>query len=99
LNRGRGARAQQGRHRGADRRPELDQDDGGVFEDAGTGRWFILLRPPGRSTTTTRRRAVDRGQRHTREQALAARERWQARLAGGETPVGRERLETYWPRY
>jgi hypothetical protein len=100
-NRGTGAQAQQGRDRGPDRRPagRARRLEGGVYEDASTGRWFVVLRPPGRSKTTTRRRAVDGSQLHTRDQALAAREQWQARLAGGEAPVGRERFESYWARY
>jgi hypothetical protein len=44
---------------------QLDDQDGGVYEDPRTGRWFIVLRPPGRTTTTTRRRAPDGSRLHT----------------------------------
>ena len=36
---------------------KLEDDDDGVYEDASTGRWFIVMRPPGATRTTTRRRA------------------------------------------
>src|SRR4051794_10070668 len=35
---------------------ELAADDSGVYEDPETGRWFVVLRKPGRRRTTTRRR-------------------------------------------
>ena len=51
---------------------QLDAQDGGVYKDPATGRWFIVVRPPGRQKTTTRRRAPDGSQLRTREQALVA---------------------------
>jgi hypothetical protein len=77
----------------------LAEDDGGIYEDPTTGRWFIVMRPPGRTRTTTRRRAPDGSQLRTREQALVAKGQWEAQLATGSVAVGRERFETYWPRY
>jgi integrase len=78
---------------------ELAEHDGGVYEDRRTGRWFIVMRPPGRSKTTTRRRAPDGSRLHSRDQALIAKGRWEAQMAGGAVAVGRERFEHYWPRY
>jgi hypothetical protein len=78
---------------------ELTEPDGGVYADPKTGRWFIVMRPPGRAKTTTRRRAPDGSRLSTREQALLAKGRWEAQLARGEVAVRRERFETYWPRY
>jgi hypothetical protein len=74
-------------------------DDGGVYEDPRTGRWFIVLRPPGRTRTTTRRRGPDGSRLHTREQALIAKGHSEAQMATGSVAVGRERFATYWPRY
>jgi hypothetical protein len=78
---------------------ELDEQDGGVYEDPRSGRWFIVLRPPGRTRTTTRRRAPDGSRLRTREQALFAKGRWEAEMAGGSVAIGRERFDSYWPRY
>ena len=78
---------------------QLAEDDGGVYEDPLTGRWFIVMRPAGRAKTTTRRRAPDGRQLRTREQALIAKGHWEAQMAGGAVAIGRERFETYWPRY
>ena len=78
---------------------ELAEHDGGVYEDPRTGRWFIVMRPSGRSKTTTRRRAPDGGRLFSRDQALIAKGQWQAQMAGGAVAVGRERFEQYWPRY
>jgi integrase len=58
-----------------------------------------VLRKPGRRRTTTRRRAPDGSQLLTRGQALIAKGRWEARLAAGAVPIGRERFESHWPRY
>jgi hypothetical protein len=98
---GSNVQAQQGRNRSADRRAagQLAEDDGGVYEDRKTGRWFIVIRPAGRSKTTTRRRAPDGRRLLTRDQALVAKGQWEAQLAGGGVAIGRERVETYWPRY
>src|SRR3954453_4556499 len=38
---------------------ELADADGGVYENPATGRWFSVLRRPGRRRATTRRRAPD----------------------------------------
>ena len=78
---------------------QLAEEDGGVYEDPRTGRWFIVLRPPGRTKTTTRRRAPDGSRLHKREQALIAKGQWDAQMATGSVAIGRERFETYWPRY
>jgi integrase len=78
---------------------ELAESDGGVYADPKTGRWFIVMRAPGRAKTTTRRRAPDGSRLTTREQALIAKGQWESQLARGEVAVGRERFETYWPRY
>ena len=78
---------------------ELADSDGGVYEDPSTARWFIVMRPPGRAKTTTRRRAPDGSRLTTREQALIAKGQWEAQLARGAVAVGRERFETYWARY
>ena len=58
---------------------DLAESDGGVYEDPKTGRWFIVMRPPGRAKTTTRRRAPDGSRLTTRDQALIAsgRRSWQ----------------------
>jgi len=63
-----------------------------------TGRWFIVMRPPGRAKTTTPRRPPDGSRLTTREQALIAKGQWEAQLARGKVAVGRERFETYWAR-
>src|SRR3954470_19042038 len=78
---------------------KLAADDGGVHEDPATGRWFVVLRAPGRTKTTTRRRAPDGRRLRTRAQALKAKGQWEAQLAGGGVAIGRERFDTYWPRY
>jgi hypothetical protein len=74
---------------------ELAESDGGVYEDPKTGRWFIVMRPPGRAKTTTRRRAPDGSRLFSRDQALIAKGQWEAQLAGGAVAVGRERFEQY----
>jgi hypothetical protein len=78
---------------------ELAASEGGVYEDARTGRWFVVLRAPGRRPTTTRRRAPDGSRLLTREQALAAKRQWETQLRGGMVPIVRERFKAYWPRY
>jgi integrase len=78
---------------------ELAADEAGVYQDPASGRWFVVLRSPGRRRTTTRRRAPDGSRLLTRGQALIAKGQWEARLAAGGVPIGRERFETYWPRY
>src|SRR3954449_80091 len=78
---------------------ELVADEGGVYQDPETGRWFVVLRKPGRRRTTTRRRAPDGSRLRTRAQALKAKGQWEAQLAGGGVVIGRERFESYWPRY
>jgi integrase len=78
---------------------ELAEADGGVYEDPQTGRWFIVMRPAGRSKTTTRRRAPDGSQLFSRDQALIAKGQWEAQMAGGAVAIGRERFEQYWPGY
>src|SRR3954454_1133969 len=78
---------------------KLDEEDGGVYEDPATGRWFIVMRPPGATKTTTRRRAPDGRRLRTRDEALIARGQWEAQMASGEVVVGREHFEAYWPRY
>ena len=78
---------------------QLDAQDGGVYEDPATGRWFIVVRPPGREKTTTRRRAPDGSQLLTREQALIAKGLWEDRMQRGAVAIGRERFEQFWPRY
>ena len=78
---------------------QLDAQDGGVYEDPATGRWFIVVRPPGREKTTTRRRAPDGSQLLTREQALIAKGLWEDRMQRGAVSIGRERFEQFWPRY
>src|SRR4051794_25541137 len=78
---------------------ELAADDSGVYEDPETGRWFVVLRKPGRRRTTTRRRAPNGSRLRTRAQALEAKGQWEAQLAGGGVAIGRERFEAYWPRY
>jgi hypothetical protein len=57
---------------------ELEDADGGVYEDEKTSRWFIVMRPPGATKTTTRRRAPDGSQLRSRDQALTARGQWEA---------------------
>lgn len=78
---------------------ELAAADGGVYEDPNTGRWFVVLRAPGHTTTTTRRRAPDGSRLLTRDQALEAKGQWEARLATGVATVGRERFAAFWARY
>src|SRR3954447_3795711 len=78
---------------------ELAESDAGVYEDPATGRWFVILRAPGRRRTTTRRRGPDGRRLRTRAQALKAKGQWEAQLAGGGVAIGRERFEAYWPRY
>src|SRR3954452_16219115 len=97
----RGAQADQGRDRGADRRASgpTRRVRRRCLRGPHTGRWFIVMRAPGRATTTTRRRAPDGSRLTTREQALIAKGQWASQLARGEVAVGRERFETYWPRY
>jgi len=51
---------------------ELASDDSGVDQDPVTGRWFVVLRSPGRRRTTTRRRAPEGRGRFTRLIADAA---------------------------
>jgi hypothetical protein len=55
---------------------KLEEDDDGVYEDPRTGRWFIVMRPPGATRTTTRRRAPDGSRLRTRDEALIARGQW-----------------------
>jgi hypothetical protein len=62
---------------------ELAESDGGVYEDPKTGRWFIVMRPPGRAKTTIRRRAPDGSQLTTREKALIAKGQWEDVRAHG----------------
>jgi integrase len=78
---------------------ELAEADGGVYEDPRTGRWFIVMRPAGRSKTTTRRRAPDGSRLLSRDQALIAKGQWDAQMAGGAVAIGRKRFEQFWPRY
>src|SRR3954451_5320004 len=78
---------------------ELAADDSGVYQDPASGRWFVVLRCPGRRRTTTRRRAPDGSRLVTRAQALVAKAQWEPQLAAGSVPIGRERFETFWPRY
>lgn len=78
---------------------KLEDDDGGVYQDEATGRWFIVMRPPGATKTTTRRRAPDGSQLRTRDEALVARGQWEAHMASGAVAVGRERFDGYWPHY
>src|SRR4051794_18959180 len=78
---------------------DLTDAEGGVYEDPTTGRWFIVLRHPGRRRTTTRRRAPDGSRLLTRARALMAKGRWEHQLAGGSAVGARERFEAYWPRY
>ena len=78
---------------------KLEDDDGGVYEDPATGRWFIVMRPPGATKTTTRRRAPDGSRLRTRDEALIA-----ARPVGGADGQrrGRDRpraLRELWPHY
>src|SRR4051794_15012557 len=78
---------------------KLDEEDGGVYQDPATGRWFIVMRPPGATKTTTRRRAPDGSRLRTRDEALIARGQWEAQMASGTVAVGRQRFESYWPHY
>src|SRR4051812_26151476 len=78
---------------------QLEDRDGGVYKDPSTGRWFIVMRPPGAAKTTTRRRAPDGRRLTTRDQGLVARGQWEAQMASGAVVVGRERFENFWPRY
>lgn len=78
---------------------KLDDDDGGVYEDLNTGRWFIVMRPPGAEKTTTRRRSPDGRRLRTRDEALIARGQWEAQMQSGAVAVGRERFESFWPHY
>ena len=57
------------------------------------------MRPPGRTKTTTRRRAPDGSRLRTRDQALIAKGQWEAQMASGAVAVGRERFESFWPHY
>ncbi len=78
---------------------KLEDDDGGVYEDPATGRWFIVMRPHGAEKTTTRRRAPDGRQLRTRDEALIARGQWEAQMQSGAVAIGRERFESFWPHY
>ena len=69
---------------------KLEDDDGGVYEDPATGRWFIVMRPPGAEKTTTRRRAPDGRRLRTRDEALIARGQWEAQMESGAVAIGRE---------
>ena len=68
---------------------ELAESDAGVYEDPATGRWFVILRAPGRRRTTTRRRGPDGRRLRTRAQALKAKGQWGAQLAGGGVAIAR----------